>query len=97
MYSKSFKNVPLGNEELKKDQGGGKIVFTDANGNEVVQDYQEPNLMVFTNIVPNMIEFEDGTNTILNLSSALEAAIEASTVKFNVETTVKLSGVDVPV
>ena len=65
MYSKSFKNVPLGNEELKKDQGGGKIVFTDANGNEVVQDYQEPNLMVFTNIVPNMIEFEDGTNTIV--------------------------------
>lgn len=60
MFSQNFTHVPLGNEELK---GGYSSTYVDEEGNE--HEYKEPNIFVFTNIIPNMIEFEEGANTIV--------------------------------
>ena len=53
MYSVGFENVPVGNE----DQKGTSSMWTE-NG-EV--EYRDPNIMVYANMYPNMIELEEGT------------------------------------
>lgn len=56
-YTHGFDHVPLGNEEER-----GQSSYIDENGNEVV--WREPNLMLFANANPNMIEFAEGTFTV---------------------------------
>ncbi|MGN1388755.1 MAG: ABC transporter permease, partial [Bulleidia sp.] len=53
-YSVDFDNVPLGNEENR-----GTTTYIDENGNEV--EYKDPNIMIYANMYPNMIEFAEGT------------------------------------
>ena len=55
--SDGFENVPIGNEEER-----GTSSYVDEAGNEVV--YREPNLMIYANLFPEMIEFEEGTFTV---------------------------------
>ncbi len=55
VYSINFENVPLGNEEQKKE------LFENGEG-EIFRDF---NIAIHTNIVPTTIEFEEGTNTIV--------------------------------
>ena len=59
VYSQNFTNVPLGNEEMNNMYN----TYTDELGNVI--EYQSPNIYIFTNIIPNMIEFEEGTNQIV--------------------------------
>ncbi|SJZ37973.1 ABC transporter permease [Anaerorhabdus furcosa] len=63
MYSQGFDNVPLGNEEKKAENGGGGAVVMQ-DGTQM--EYVEPNIMIQTNIVPETIEFVEGTNTIVD-------------------------------
>ncbi len=56
-YSINFENVPLGNENEKSNGS-----YTDDNGNEI--QYRDPNIMLYANYYPNMIEMEDGTFTL---------------------------------
>lgn len=56
-YADGFEHVPVGNEEER-----GSNTYMDENGQE--QTYVEPNLMIYANMFPNMIEFEEGTFTI---------------------------------
>lgn len=55
VYSVGFENVPLGNEEQNKQ------LFSDDEGST----YRQLNIAIHTNIVPTTIEFEEGTNTIV--------------------------------
>ncbi len=57
VYSKGFENVPLGNEENR-----GNSTYIDEEGNEQV--YQEPNIMMYATMFPNMIEVAEGTFTV---------------------------------
>ena len=57
-YSIGFDNVPVGNEETNSSI----MTYTDENGNEVT--FQNPNLMIYANQYPDMIEFADGTFSI---------------------------------
>ena len=54
MYSVGFENVPVGNEE----QRGTSTMVTDDGE---VEEYRDPNIMVYANMYPNMIELEEGT------------------------------------
>lgn len=56
-YSVEFENVPLGNEENK-----GEMYASAEGGEEFV--YVEPNLMLYANMFPNMIELAEGTFTV---------------------------------
>ncbi|MEG0077504.1 ABC transporter permease [Anaerorhabdus sp.] len=60
MYSNGFDNVPVGNEDKNNNSSS---TYRDEFGNEVV--YVNPNIMIQTNIFPNMIELEDGTYEVL--------------------------------
>ena len=53
-YSVGFDNVPVGNEENR-----GTSTYTDENGNTV--EYKDPNVMIYANMYPDMIEFAEGT------------------------------------
>lgn len=53
-YSVGFDNVPVGNEENR-----GTSTYTDENGNTV--EYKDPNIMIYANMYPDMIEFAEGT------------------------------------
>ncbi|MBQ9328707.1 MAG: ABC transporter permease [Solobacterium sp.] len=53
-------HVPLGNES--EDRGYGSYI--DENGEE--HEYIEPNLMIYANFYPDMIELEEGTYTIVD-------------------------------
>ena len=61
MFTKDISGVPVGNEHLKENNGSGSYILED--GTEV--EYREPELQVYGNMSPNMIEFADGTNTIV--------------------------------
>lgn len=61
VLGKNIEHVPVGNEEFQDNSGGSS--YFDENGNEI--KYIQPNLQIYTNITPTMIEFEDGTNTIV--------------------------------
>lgn len=63
MYSDGFENVPLGNEDKKAENGGGGAVMME-DGTQF--EYKEPNIMIQTNIVPDSIEFVEGTNKIVD-------------------------------
>lgn len=54
-----FEAVPVGND--RDSQGGGGMV-TNENGETI--EYVEPNVMVKTNAIPNMIELEEKTVTV---------------------------------
>lgn len=58
MYSKGFDNVPVGNE----DSNDSSSYIIDDEGNSI--EYTEPNLFVYANIYPNMIELQEGTFTV---------------------------------
>lgn len=57
-YSKDFDNVPIGNENLSS--GGGTIIDNEGNSYE----YTDPNIMVYANMYPTMIEMQEGTFTL---------------------------------
>ncbi len=63
MYSKSFENVLVGNEE--NNNSGGTYFETDEFGNTVEYEHIEPNISLKTNAFDNMIEFEDGIYKII--------------------------------
>ncbi len=71
MYSQNFVNVPLGNEEFNQNNS-----YIDENGNTVT--FKNPNIYVFTNTIPNMIEFEEGTNTIVEGRFYTQEEIDSS-------------------
>lgn len=58
VYS-SLEHVPLGNESDNNDS-----TYTDENGNEV--KYVTPNLMIYANLNPEMIELKEGTFTVVD-------------------------------
>ncbi len=64
MYSDGFENVPLGNEDKKAENNGGGGAVMMADGTQF--EYKEPNIMIQTNIVPDSIEFVEGTNSIVD-------------------------------
>lgn len=61
MNSIGFENVPVGNEEMKSKDNYS--VSIDESGNSI--KYVEPNIKVMSNLIPNMIELEDGTVSIV--------------------------------
>ena len=58
-YSVGFDNVPVGNEENR-----GTSTYTDENGNTV--EYRDPNIMIYANMYPDMIEFAEGTFNVVS-------------------------------
>ena len=58
-YSVGFDNVPVGNEENR-----GTSTYTDENGNTI--EYRDPNIMIYANMYPNMIEFAEGTFNVVS-------------------------------
>ncbi len=64
VYSYGFENVPLGNEDSKSENSSNGSSFDEITGEEYI--YEEANLLVMANAYPNMIEFEDGTFSLVN-------------------------------
>ena len=58
-YSVGFDNVPVGNEENR-----GTSTYTDENGNTI--EYRDPNIMIYANMYPDMIEFAEGTFNVVS-------------------------------
>lgn len=48
------------NNQAEENMSGGSSCWIDADGNEVCEDYKEPNIFVKANYFPSMIEIEDG-------------------------------------
>ena len=48
------------NNQAEENMSGGSSCWIDADGNEVCEDYKEPNIFVKANYFPSKIEIEDG-------------------------------------